>query len=231
MALATGLTVSSSAQERPRIGLALSGGGARGFAHAGVLKVLGGARRPHRLHCRDQHGRHRRGTVRGWLLRRGSGGPGPDRRLAGRLSRRRALQRAQLPPQAAEPEVPLRAGAQERPGPAAQRPDLGTEAERHPAVAEPPRRRGLRLRRSGDPVSRGGHRSGQRGSGGVGRGVAGRGASGQHGDSGRPDPGGARREAPGGRRMRNPKPRSSDCLPTESCWTFPSSPRDPGAVR
>jgi len=33
-------TASNSAQERPRIGLALGGGGARGGAHVGVLKVL-----------------------------------------------------------------------------------------------------------------------------------------------------------------------------------------------
>jgi hypothetical protein len=30
----------SAAQKRPRIGLVLSGGGARGFAHVGVIKVL-----------------------------------------------------------------------------------------------------------------------------------------------------------------------------------------------
>ena len=32
--------VKSAAQKRPRIGLVLSGGGARGFAHVGVIKVL-----------------------------------------------------------------------------------------------------------------------------------------------------------------------------------------------
>lgn len=32
--------VTQAAQERPRVGLVLSGGGARGLAHVGVLKVL-----------------------------------------------------------------------------------------------------------------------------------------------------------------------------------------------
>jgi len=35
-----GLTVFSQEQDRPKIGLVLSGGGAKGFAHIGVLKVL-----------------------------------------------------------------------------------------------------------------------------------------------------------------------------------------------
>jgi NTE family protein len=38
--LALFLTANLLAQERPKIGLALSGGGAKGFAHVGVLKVL-----------------------------------------------------------------------------------------------------------------------------------------------------------------------------------------------
>ena len=35
-----GLMASAEAAQRPRIGLALSGGGARGAAHVGVLRVL-----------------------------------------------------------------------------------------------------------------------------------------------------------------------------------------------
>ena len=34
------LTVFSQEQKKPKIGLVLSGGGAKGFAHIGVLKVL-----------------------------------------------------------------------------------------------------------------------------------------------------------------------------------------------
>jgi NTE family protein len=44
--LALLLCVLAQAQERPRIGLVLSGGGARGFAHVGVLKVLEAERVP-----------------------------------------------------------------------------------------------------------------------------------------------------------------------------------------
>ncbi|MBY5980465.1 patatin-like phospholipase family protein [Ferrimonas balearica] len=40
MALALALTTAGLAQERPKVGLALSGGGAKGAAHVGVLKVL-----------------------------------------------------------------------------------------------------------------------------------------------------------------------------------------------
>ena len=48
----------------PRIGLALSGGGARGIAHVGVLKVLEEMRIP--IHCvtGDQHGLDRRRHLR-----------------------------------------------------------------------------------------------------------------------------------------------------------------------
>jgi len=40
MVLSTSLSTSLTAQERPRVGLVLSGGGARGLAHVGVLQVL-----------------------------------------------------------------------------------------------------------------------------------------------------------------------------------------------
>ena len=40
----------------PRIGLALSGGGARGIAHIGVLKVLEETAHPDPLRDRHQHG-------------------------------------------------------------------------------------------------------------------------------------------------------------------------------
>src|SRR5215217_6945437 len=36
----SGLTVFSQKKDRPKIGLVLSGGGAKGFAHIGVLKVI-----------------------------------------------------------------------------------------------------------------------------------------------------------------------------------------------
>ena len=40
LALAESITVPGPQLKRPKICLALSGGGARGFAHVGVLKVL-----------------------------------------------------------------------------------------------------------------------------------------------------------------------------------------------
>ena len=53
----------------PRIGLALSGGGARGIAHVGVLKVLEEMRIPSLRH-RHQHGRDRRRHLRRRARRR-----------------------------------------------------------------------------------------------------------------------------------------------------------------
>ena len=49
--------------DRPKIGLVLAGGGAKGAAHVGVIKVLeelGGA---DRLHNRHQHGRNCRRSL------------------------------------------------------------------------------------------------------------------------------------------------------------------------
>ena len=55
----------SFAQERkPRVGVVLGGGGARGVAHLGVLKVLEGMRIPVSLHRRHQHGGAGRRRVR-----------------------------------------------------------------------------------------------------------------------------------------------------------------------
>ena len=50
--------------KRPKIGLVLSGGGARGLTHIGVLKVLRRDARAGRLHRGDVHGRDRRRPVR-----------------------------------------------------------------------------------------------------------------------------------------------------------------------
>lgn len=44
--LATPLMAAAAEQARPRVGLVLSGGGARGAAHVGVLKVLDEMRIP-----------------------------------------------------------------------------------------------------------------------------------------------------------------------------------------
>ena len=54
----------ATAAARPRIGLVLSGGGARGAAHVGVLKVLDDMQRADRCDRRHQHGRRRRRPVR-----------------------------------------------------------------------------------------------------------------------------------------------------------------------
>ena len=50
---------------REPLGLVLSGGSARAFAHIGVLKALRREGRPPRLHRRQLHGSHRRHDVRG----------------------------------------------------------------------------------------------------------------------------------------------------------------------
>ena len=52
---------------RPKIGLALSGGGARGFAHIGVLKVLEEMRIPRRLCGGHQYGQCGWRAVCHWL--------------------------------------------------------------------------------------------------------------------------------------------------------------------
>ena len=58
------LAAVAAEEPRPRIGLVLSGGGARGAAHVGVLKVLDEMRVPDRCDRRHQHGRGRRRAVR-----------------------------------------------------------------------------------------------------------------------------------------------------------------------
>ena len=50
--------------DRPRIGLALGGGGARGIAHISVLRMIEELRDPDRLRRRHQHGRAGRRVVR-----------------------------------------------------------------------------------------------------------------------------------------------------------------------
>ena len=48
---------------RPKIGLVLSGGGAKGLAHIGVLKVLEEAGIVPDLYNRNQHGKHCRRII------------------------------------------------------------------------------------------------------------------------------------------------------------------------
>ena len=55
---------------RPKVGLVLSGGGARGLAHIGVLKALREHARAGRLHRRHQHGLDRGRRLRGRPRRR-----------------------------------------------------------------------------------------------------------------------------------------------------------------
>ena len=50
-------------QARKKVGLVLGGGGAKGAAEIGVLKVLEEADIPHRLYCRNQHRCHCR-----WII-------------------------------------------------------------------------------------------------------------------------------------------------------------------
>ena len=56
--------------ERPRIGLVLSGGGARGAAHVGVIRGARGHAHPDRRRGRHQHGRSHRRPVCGRARRR-----------------------------------------------------------------------------------------------------------------------------------------------------------------
>jgi len=51
------LAIAQENVKRPKIGLVLSGGGAKGFAHIGVLKVLEEAGVKIRLYWRNQYGR------------------------------------------------------------------------------------------------------------------------------------------------------------------------------
>ncbi len=63
-------TTSASPPRRPKIGLVLSGGGARGITHIGVLKVLEEAAHPGRLRRRDVDGLDRRRPLRDGHARR-----------------------------------------------------------------------------------------------------------------------------------------------------------------
>ena len=57
-------TPTAGAPARPKVCLVLSGGGARGAAHVGVIKVLEEYARAGRLHRRHQHGRAGRRRLR-----------------------------------------------------------------------------------------------------------------------------------------------------------------------
>ena len=87
------------AKPRPKIGLVLSGGGARGLTHIGVLKVLHEMKVPDRLHRGDVDGRDRGRPLRQRHdARRNAKGPG-RRELADAALRQSAAPRCRLSPQ------------------------------------------------------------------------------------------------------------------------------------
>ena len=117
------------------LGLVLGGGGARGFAHLGVLEVLAGERHPRRPGRRDEHGRGR-GRGAGDVRRRRPGRRGDVRVLRPQQPARR-LHRAEQEHHPGQPHVARPRGGLPRPahrGPAArvpvrQRRPAATDAE------------------------------------------------------------------------------------------------------
>ena len=89
-----------SSGRRPKVGLVLSGGGARGAAHVGVLRVLREHADPDRLHRRDEHGLDRRRPLRQRDVGRRAGGGRRHDRLVRRLQRQLAAPVPVVPPQA-----------------------------------------------------------------------------------------------------------------------------------
>ncbi|MCK7498236.1 MAG: hypothetical protein MZW92_51970 [Comamonadaceae bacterium] len=166
----------AAARSRPRICLVLSGGGARGAAHVGVLKVLEELRVPVRLHRRHQHGRdrRRRPTPSGMGARRDAGGDGarsPVERLFNdkppRAEPADAQQADDEPADYVGPELGIARRASRR----CRKGVVNGVAPGSRCCAElvaVPRHR--RLRPAADPVPRGGHRPRDRQDGGVRRG-------------------------------------------------------------
>ena len=163
-------TAPVAAPERPRIGLVLSGGGARGAAHVGVIQALEEMRIPI-----DAIAGTSMGAVVGGLYAAGLSGDEIDRgvpraRLAGPAARPRAAPRPRVPPQAGRPQLPRarrarlprgrgrRAAARAGAGPE----DHAGAAQRHAA-----RRRRAGFRPAADAVPRAGHRPRDRRAGGA----------------------------------------------------------------
>ena len=187
-----------------RIGLVLSGGGARGAAHVGVLKVLEELGVPI-----DAIAGTSMGAVVGGLYAsglsaardRGRAGLGQP---SGRVPRPAGAFRPDLPPQGRGPELPgaLPARPQGRRLQAPQGPDLGPETQPDPAAADAAGGGGAGLRRSADAVSRRRDRSRDRRGRGARRRRPGDGHARQHLGTRRVHPGRKGRAAAGGRRHR-----------------------------
>ena len=145
---------------RPRIGLVLSGGGARGAAHIGVLKVLEENHVPV-----DAIAGTSMGAVVGGLYASGLSAADIERVMTSvdwqdAFRDRPARSRPQFPSQARGPEFPgeVSAGPQGRRVPPATRPGAGAETHADPARADAARGADPGLRRSRHPVPRDGHR-------------------------------------------------------------------------
>ena len=159
---------SRRAGSRPRIGLVLSGGGARGAAHIGVLKVLD------ELHVPiDAIAGTSMGAVVGGLYASGFSAHDIERivehaQLAGRLQGPPAARGAHLPPQAGGSELPGEVSARpaQRTLPAAEGADPGPEAQPDAAQADAARRAHHGLRRAAHAVPRRGDGPRDRRSGG-----------------------------------------------------------------
>ena len=149
---------------RPRICLVLSGGGARGMAHIGVLKVLEDLKIP--IDCIAGTSM---GAVVGGLYASGMTARADRRhhalgRLAGGVSRCAAAPRSGLQAQAGRPQfsgAPA-AGLEARPDPAAEGIHSRSETAGDAAPADPAVQQQHRFRPAADAVSRRGHRSGDR---------------------------------------------------------------------
>ena len=90
----------SMEEARPRVGLVLSGGGARGAAHVGVIRALEEMRVPIDAVAGTSMGAVVGGLYCGGLERRGDRGGVPQTGLAGHVPRPRAAPRPRLPTQA-----------------------------------------------------------------------------------------------------------------------------------
>ena len=204
-----GTADAATSPERPRIGLVLSGGGARGVAHVGVLKVLEELRIPV-----DVIAGTSMGAIVGGFYASGIS-PAEIEAMVNSLEWNRGLSGPAaaggplLPPEGGQRQLPRQfrrrhPGREVRP-PARSHP--GAEPQLHPEVAADPHRHADRFRPAQDPLP-GRCRRHRNGRGGRPReGRPGDGHPRQHVDPGGLRPGRDGRTAPGRRRHRRQPPR------------------------
>ena len=157
--------------QRPRVGLVLSGGGARGLAHIGVLKVLRARARADRRHRRHVDGRDHRRAVRQRHERRPARGRAAAR-STGTPCSRAACARQDLSQRRKEEDFDILAGHRDRHGSqrraaAADRRRVEPRARAAAAPLHAAGARRGRFRQAADPVSRRRDRPGNRRAGGA----------------------------------------------------------------